>query len=241
MAETNFYQYKDGTKCELCKGCLTMHVNNWEPETFTWILEKFDLPWIPAEWNSIRDKAYQKDPYKMNGMSVLGRYISKMKLKQFTKDGKNHWADSDWWAEKYRAEAEIHGTTEEQRKQQIADMEAAYERGEISEAQLLTYKEIAAPVPVPNSTIEPPGSFGAPQPAFEEIQLPDVSEQLTDEDKIYLALKWGKLYRPDEWVALEQKYEDFMNSFDIQGAARLDTLKHICKTSLKMDQAINQK
>jgi hypothetical protein len=30
-----------------------------------------------------------------------------------------------------------------------------------------------------------------------------------------------------------------MNSFDIQGAARLDTLKHICKTSLKMDQAID--
>ena len=239
MAETNFYQYKDGTKCELCKGCLTMHVNNWEPDTFLWILEKFDLPWIPAEWNSIRDKAYQKDPYKMTGMSVIGRYISKMKLKQFTKDGKNHWADTEWWAEKARKEAEIHGTTEEQRKQQIEDMEAAYERGEISEAQLLTYKEIAAPVPVPNPTIEPPGSFGAPQPAFEEIQLPDVSEQLTDEDKIYLALKWGKLYRPDEWVALEQKYEDFMNSFDIQGAARLDTLKHICKTSLKMDQAID--
>jgi hypothetical protein len=30
-----------------------------------------------------------------------------------------------------------------------------------------------------------------------------------------------------------------MNSFDIQGAARIDTLKKICKTSLKMDQAID--
>ena len=30
-----------------------------------------------------------------------------------------------------------------------------------------------------------------------------------------------------------------MESFDIQGAARLDTLKKICKTSLKMDQAID--
>ena len=30
-----------------------------------------------------------------------------------------------------------------------------------------------------------------------------------------------------------------MNSFDIQGAARLDTLKMICKTSLKMNQAID--
>ena len=30
-----------------------------------------------------------------------------------------------------------------------------------------------------------------------------------------------------------------MNSFDIQGAARIDTLKKICKTSLKMDEAID--
>ena len=30
-----------------------------------------------------------------------------------------------------------------------------------------------------------------------------------------------------------------MNSFDIQGAARIDTLKMICKTSLKMNQAID--
>ena len=30
-----------------------------------------------------------------------------------------------------------------------------------------------------------------------------------------------------------------MNSFDIQGAARIDTLEKICKTSLKMDQAID--
>ena len=30
-----------------------------------------------------------------------------------------------------------------------------------------------------------------------------------------------------------------MDSFDIQGAARIDTLKKICKTSLKMDEAID--
>ncbi len=32
---------------------------------------------------------------------------------------------------------------------------------------------------------------------------------------------------------------DFMDSFDIQGAARIDTLIKICKTSLAMDQAID--
>ena len=42
MASTNFYTYKDGSKCELCKACLTMHINNWEPDTYMWLFEKFD-------------------------------------------------------------------------------------------------------------------------------------------------------------------------------------------------------
>ena len=52
-------------------------------------------------------------------------------------------------------------------------------------------------------------------------------------------MKWGRLYTPNQWVTLEQLYTEFMNSFDIQGAARIDTLKKICKTSLKMDEAID--
>ena len=74
MADTNFYTYKNGSKCELCKSCLTMHVNNFEPDTYMWLLEKFDVPYIEAEWNVLRDRAYQKDPYKMTGMSVFGKF-----------------------------------------------------------------------------------------------------------------------------------------------------------------------
>ena len=46
MNASNFYQYKDGSKCELCKACLTLHINNFEPDTFLWLLEKFDIPYI---------------------------------------------------------------------------------------------------------------------------------------------------------------------------------------------------
>jgi hypothetical protein len=55
---------------------------------------------------------------------------------------------------------------------------------------------------------------------------------LTNEDRTYLFLKWGK-YTPEEWVKLEQLYEEMMSSYDIQGAGHIDTLKLICKTSLK--------
>ena len=74
---------------------------------------------------------------------------------------------------------------------------------------------------------------------FEEVEVKDVGDLLTPEDKIYLAMKWGRLYKADEWVALEKLYHDFTNSIDIQGAARIDTLKMICKTSLKANQAID--
>mgnify|MGYP002508999287 CR=1 FL=1 len=49
------------------------------------------------------------------------------------------------------------------------------------------------------------------------IQLEEINlkRELTDEDKTYLRLKWGKTYRPVEWVQLEQLYDEMMQSYDI--------------------------
>ena len=244
MAETNFYTYKDGSKCELCKACLTMHINNFEPDTFLWLLEKFDVPYIPAEWNILRDRAYAKDPYKMNGMSVFGKYLSKMKLKQW----KNFtWADTERLQAEAEEKAKLYGQPQEIAEEKLAEMEEAYKNGEITEAQWMTYKEIKAPKPefqvVSGNTITTAEPGGSPYPVndnpFEQVDVPDVGNDLTEEDKVYLAMKWGRLYSSSDWVYLEQKYNDFMNSFDIQGAARIDTLIQICKLSLKMNQALD--
>lgn len=239
MADTNFYQYKDGSKCELCKACLTMHINNFEPDTFLQLLEKFDVPWIPAEQNTLRDKAYQKDPYKMNGMSVFGKYLSKMKLKQFNKYGQ---ADTEKLKIEAEEKAKLYGQPSEQAEAQKEEIKRAFENGEISEAQYKTYTEVVAPPPMPEPAAAPHSQDGFDYPVnspYEEVEIIDVGADLTDEDKVYLAMKQGRLYKPYEWVALEQLYGEFMNSFDIQGAARMDTLKMICKTSLKMNQAID--
>ena len=233
MSQTNFYTYRDGSKSELCKACLTMHVNNWEPDTYLWLLEKFDVPYVPKEWEAIRDKAYQKDPYKMTGMSVFGKYLSKMKLVQY-KDYR--WADSEKLQKKAEEDAKRCGMPQEIQQQKIEEMKKAFENGEISEAQYQTYAEINKP-PEP----EQPIIDNTPKEVVPTYQAEiDLASDLTEEDMKYLNLKWGNLYKPNEWVRLEQLYNDFMNSFDIQGAARIDTLKMICKTSLKMNQAINQ-
>jgi hypothetical protein len=50
-----------------------------------------DVPYVPAEWNVLRDRAYNRDPKRMNGMSVFGKYLAKMRLKKW-KD--YTWADS---------------------------------------------------------------------------------------------------------------------------------------------------
>ena len=44
---------------------------------------------------------------------------------------------------------------------------------------------------------------------------------VTEEDEVYLATKWGQLYTASDLVYLENKYKDFMESFDIKGAARV--------------------
>lgn len=240
MADTNFYTYKDGTKCELCKACLTMHINNFDPETYMWLFPKFDVPYIEEEWNVLRDRAYQKDPYKMTGMSVFGRYLSKMKLKQWKDYG---WEDTERLKALAEEKAKQFGEPEEVMKQKMEEMREAYENGEISEAQWMTYKQVEAPTPKIDFD-NPTQMKGAESPYpvngnFEQVNIPDVTENLTEEDKIYLALKWGRLYKADEWVSLEKLYDEFMDTFDIQGAARIDTLKMICKTSLKMNQAID--
>ena len=48
-----------------------------------------------------------------------------------------------------------------------------------------------------------------------DFEVPDLGAELTDEDKRYLYLKWGKGYTPDEWVRLEQLFNEMMQSYDI--------------------------
>jgi len=59
-----------------------MHVDNWNPDTYLWILQECDVPYVPDEWAKLMEN-YARDPSKLTGMTILGRYLSKMKLKQW--------------------------------------------------------------------------------------------------------------------------------------------------------------
>ena len=240
MDEGQFYTYKDGRKTELCKKCLTLHIDNFDESTYIWLLEKMDVPYVPEEWNTLRDKAFAKDPKKMNGMSVFGKYLSKMKLKQ--------WKDYSWAdTEKLQAQnAEKRAAS----AQEIAELDAMYQEqydnGEISEAQ---YKTLVSTSARNQSLFSQAGvaqepyigdnNFYDESQFLNEGDLPDPASHLTQEDKIYLAMKWGRLYTPGEWVELERDYKEMMDSFDIQDADSKNTLLLLCKTNLKAHQAID--
>ena len=241
MEDTNFYTYSNGEKLKYCKACLTMHIDNFDPSTFLYILQDIDVPWLPWEWNKLRDKAYAKNPQKMNGMSVIGKYLSKMKLKQFK--GKT-WADTQELQRKHQLQVAALGQEDKAYAQHV---KAQFENGEISEAQYRTLvstefqKEHEYAVPVSAPARDPIGidNMFNEKDFISQDQLPDLTSQLTLEDKQYLAMKWGRTYKISEWIELEKNYTEMMNSFDIQDADSKNTLIFICKTTLKMNQALD--
>ena len=230
LNSSEFYQsnnkekYPDGY-LDQCKKCISMHVDNWNPDTFLWILQEADAPWIPDEWNKLMAK-YAMDPSKVTGMTILGRYLSKMRLKQH-KDYR--WKDTKFLQELANAKVEQ------------AMKAQGYGAAEI--AQAINKQSFEVP---DKPLLEPPApnlgtgiGINAAVPAYrpDESDLEDLD--LTDEDRTYLRLKWGKTYRPDEWVKLEQLYNEMMESYDIQAAGHIDTLKMICKASLKANQLLD--
>lgn len=219
MDENQFYQtkrldkYPDGFLPE-CKKCLTRHVDNWDPKTYLWILEDIDVPYIEEEWTTLLDR-YAKDPRKTTGMTILGRYLSKMRMKQFNM---YHWDDT----ERLRQEADAKKAEVMARQGYSGEeIDNAIATGTMPEkpAEFQTEKEPAAPI---------------------DLNEPEYFEDdLTEEDKKYLTIKWGKAYRPYEWVQLEKYYQEMMAAFDIITPSHEDYLKLICKTSLKMHQCID--
>lgn len=221
-SSNNLEKYPNDGKFSMCKKCMTMHVDNWNPDTYLWILQEADVPYVPDEWNKLMEK-YGRDPQSMTGMTILGRYLSKMKLKQF-KDYR--WKDTEFLQQMANNKLEQTMKRQGYDAQQIA---TAIEKSSIA----IPEGELKEPVyaPPPNAPTE---DYFAQQSGEVEQEL-----DLTDEDRTYLRLKWGKTYKPEEWVKLEQLYEEMMASYDIQGAGHKDTLKLICKTSLKANQLID--
>ena len=227
MSADQFYgsnntdKYPNDGKFNQCKKCITMHVDNWNPDSYLWILQEADVPYIPDEWSKLL-QSYGQDRTKMTGMTILGRYLSKMKLKQFKE---YRWKDTEFLQE----------VADNKREQ--AMKKQGYDAASIAKA--LSDSRVTIPEGgFQEPTYQPaqPDDYFAQQSGADED---DLGNELTEEDRLYLRIKWGKTYKPEEWITLEKLYEEMMSSYDIQGAGHIDTLKLLCKTSLKANQLID--
>ena len=228
LGENQFYKSNNLEKhpngfLNECKKCTTMHINNWDPKTYLPILEDIDVPYVPKEWDKLLAD-YTRNNKTITSMTILGKYIAKMKLKQYLL---YRWKDTDHLQQleekKIRESMERGGYS-------IQDIDTVIEESRNLEPK--TPRPTLAEIDVLPQEEEDYFSTIGPGPAETPLEL-------SDEDIIYLRVKWGRSYKPEEWVQLERLYEEMMNSYDIQQAGHIDTLILLCKTSLKANQLLD--
>ena len=334
--ETDFYKIPNTDKrCDLCKTCLTMYIDNRRPDTFKWILKKMDVPYVEKKWVELANKSYMKNPATFGPMSVIGTYLRTMNMEQYNnlKYADSEKINNKKFQQDKKKQQNIKGTSydEEFENRLLESLKA----GKISQAEYNTMsrksvldsinekmrqgeEEVASnpdsvldknELEVPENTVdseeikknadvisaakvveqeflakkaeeekkkkqskeaeepEPQvldlmpdvaSSLGvnpvenisnAPLDITGEMQndfIPDVArideaqitESLTEDDIKYLSLKWGLLYKPSEWVKMEELYQKYAADYELS-TDREQVLKNICKTDLKMNQALD--
>lgn len=196
-----------------CKTCATMAVDDTDPSTFLPLLKEIDVPYIPGEWRALLIK---KDA---RSSSVLGKYVSKMRLNQFKK---YRWADS----ERLVAQ-ETESLLAAMRQETDTESEAEEKVNE-----MLNFGDIEKP------------EMGAMTQAIPASALygltPETSKYgLTQSEIDQLKLEWGEDYTEDEFLKFEQLLNDMKEAYIIQDPIAISNAKMICKMTIKMNKFLD--
>lgn len=246
--ETSFFKMKSGERCDWCKDCLTMHIDNRKPDTFKWILEMFDVPYIESVWVEQTNKQYQKNPGKFGPASVIGQYIRTMNMAQYAD---YHYSDSDQINNRERLAAQGIQQAKDIDPNYEENLRKKYEAGEITKAAYETLSfgnagpHLNGDIPDHTYTYEDENgeeTLKVDVPEFRKDIQTDyenkIVDNLTDEDMQYLLVKWGITYTPTEWVKLENTYQKYAAEYELN-VDREESLIQICKVHLKMDKALD--
>lgn len=244
---TEFYSDRDGERFPTCKECLCAYLDPRRPDTFMWILEELDFPWDEAEWVEAYNRALAKHPTNLSPRNVLGYYLRRMNMSQWR--GKR-WSDSP-------DPSELEAQIERMADVDLEELERARAAGEMSEAEFLTRTQgrSTGGISVADRKVEldlpSPYDPKAPDVPSESVRLGDtlkesaaqkmeesVLRSLDPSDYERLVVKWGTRYTPLEWVQMESLYDRYAQEYELN-TDREETLKKICKTSLKMDKALD--
>lgn len=205
--EKEFYKKKDGERLPLCKVCCILGINAKEPTTAYPLLTTLDIPYIPNEWQVLLDRYTERGIPKTQ--SIVGRYISKMKLAQF----KDYvFADTERLTAEWEAKVARQETVRQEQMQDYVD-----------------YMQKEQGVEVSAQEIEKLFGMNDMTLTNEERQLLKLKWFTSDQEQ----------YSEQELIKLETFWTEMMDSFDIQTPAHKNYLKLICKASLKTEQALD--
>ena len=186
---------------------------------------------------------YGQDPRKTTGTTILGRYLSKMKLRQYEeyrfKDTEQFVRDDNEqrkaFLQQIRSAAAGLETLEEDDLENIdnapVEDELNWDKLDIN----FSAKEFD------NTQSEDFNGFqGAEMPAgMAEGPVLKYEDELTQEEQKYLIFKWGKSYSLEDLVRMETLYQETAESFDVSNPNHKDYLKKICKASLQLDRSLD--
>ena len=253
--ENEFFKLKTGERFDICKSCLTMNIDNRKPETFLWILEKFDVPYVERIWVEMTNETYLRDPAKFGPASVIGKYIRSMNMHQYKDYG---FADSDKINNEHKREREIAQQALSQKNLEMLKWQL--EQGLITQGEydlrtdsvdnittLQTFNDLIIPDDAANDSEDPQEPIAAQPtdssslgfiPDFQEERSRAIESELTDEDIKYLTLKWGTFYKISEMVKMEELFQKYASEYEMN-VDREEVLEKLCKVSLKMDNALD--
>lgn len=196
-----------------CKTCITMKVDDGDVNTFLPVLKEIDLPYYPSKWRELA----QKKP--VGGASIIGKYVSMMRMNQYKK---YFWKDSEALCKEeyegllaaFRQESE--SETEAEKK-----AEAAQNLSDVPSSQMRTMTTAPA-----LSTM-----YGL---------TPETSKyNLTQQEIDDLKLTWGEDYTEDQFLQLEQLFNDMKEAYVIQDPIAISNAKMICKLTVKMNRFLD--
>lgn len=196
-----------------CKTCLTMGVDDTDPTTFLPILKEIDVPYIPTQWRKLLSSK------NSGSASVLGKYVSKMRINQFKK---YRWADSD-------------RLMKEETESLLAAMRQESETESEAEAkvnEMLSFNDIQKPgMQSMQSQPDLAAMYGL---------TPETSKyDLTQEEINQLKLDWGDDYTEEQYLQLEQLFTDMREAYVIQDPIAISNAKMICKMTAKMNKFLD--
>lgn len=218
MDEKNFFKTRRLNKhpsgiLPECKTCVAMKVDDADVATFLPILKEIDVPYIPAEWR----KLVQKKPE--GGASIVGKYVSAMRMNQHKKYS---WADSEALCKQ-----EYDGLLAAFRQESATESEA---EAKVEAAQNLS--AYAGPQMRQMTT--------APDPSVMYGLTPETSKyNLTQQEIDDLKLTWGEDYTEDQFLQLEQLFNDMKEAYVIQDPIAISNAKMICKLTVKMNRFLD--